>query len=232
MNRNGREILRDHLIEKKQEEMREKAVTEILSDSSKFFHDINFNFKIVLSPKSYPIYNESLDFDFQDFSDFFFDITIGTNGFDSEGFSLKTRNFIQPMTLNEWMNISEHRRFPNSIIIKKDGVIMFNHAQTIEEAHTIIDFNIISKHLTLFITEIVPKIYEKMNYAEKIKMLVEYGDLSRYQLIYGNPSLKYDFSPHYKPSKNLILHLENPESVLRRITTDFQKMFFKLHEDP
>lgn len=222
--------------------MREEAVKNILSDFSKFNQDKNFNFKIILSPKSYPIYSESLDFNFQEFSDFFYDIVNGNfeydNNqeriilFDPEGFTIKTTDFTPPIPLNEWMNISEHRRFPNSIIIKKDGVILFNHTQIIEGVQNIIDFNIIYKHLILFITKLVPKIYEKMNYDEKIKILVEYGDLSTYQFIYGNPPLKYDFSPQHKPSKNLILHLENPESVLRRITTEFKRMFFKLHKDP
>ena len=70
-----------------------------------------------------------------------------------------------------------------------------------------------------------------MNYNGKIKILVEYGDLSTYQLIYGNPPLKFDFFPQYEPIKDLILHLENPEPVLRRITAEFQRLFFKLHED-
>lgn len=241
MNPNDRKIKRDHLIKESQEESREKAVEKILSNHRTSFQEKDFNYKLVLSPELYPIHYESLDFDFQEFTNFFFKRINGIYEYDQERVlffdpqGLKTSkptDYDTPIIPDEWMNISQHiPRHPNSIVIKKDGVILFNHAQVNEGDHPIIDFDFLCKQLNLFIIKIVPEIYKKMNYNDKVKVLEDYGDLSAHQLVCRKSEKIYDFVPDVESPKEYNLRLDNPEVFLGRILTKFQRMFSKIHND-
>ena len=99
--------------------------------------------------------------------------------FDPEGFTVDNYDLEHPIMIEKWFSISENDDYPNSIIIKNDGVIFYNyHQKAQDDGKVIIPFSQLKKALKTLFCCIIPEIYQQMEYEGKLKHEFKIFDLS------------------------------------------------------
>jgi len=237
MSPSDKNIIRDHLIKNKLENMRKQSVEAIVNDYINSFKENKINLRIIFSPESYPYY-EKLEFDPNEFDEFFNQISRKSYSLDRITHSIKFfderdiltdySGFNHAPIPDLWINLSSNNRSYNSIIIKNDGVIFFNYSQYVmKEDKILVDLEQLSIHMEILFSQIILKIYEKMNYDGRLKIDIESSEFNNCYLRNGEPyeNIKSLRTPLTRFKKSYILDLQNPISINNRITQEFRRLF-------
>ena len=236
MHRNNKNYLRDYLFKKKKESLRKKSVEAIIQENINNSEEKSFTLRAVISPADYP-YDEQLDFNPIEFNNFFNQLlnrNYSLNNenqsilfFDPKGSVTDYSAFLHPIIPHEWMSLRKRNRY-NDIMIKKDGVILFITSQNVViDNKVILDLNHLSIHLEIFFSQIIPEIYENMNYDDRLNINIECLGLGDCYLQNGdhpeNTKLPRDTSSIF--NKSYILNLQKPITISDKIILDLRRLF-------
>lgn len=236
MHHNNKNDIRDYLIKEKKERLRKKSVEAIIQENINNSEEKGFTLRAVISPADYP-YDEQLDFNPFEFNNFFNQLlnrNYSLNDenqsilfFDPQGSITDYSVFLHPIIPDEWMSLRKRNRF-NNIMIKQDGVIWFITSQNVViENKVILDLDHLSIHLERFFSQIIPVIYENMNYDDRLNINIECLGLGDCYLQNGdhpeNTKLPRDTSSIF--SKSYILNLQNPITISDKIIIDLRRLF-------
>ena len=236
MHHNNEHYLKDYLMKKKKEKLRKKSVKVIIQENINISEERGFTLRAVISPADYP-YDEQLDFNPHEFNNFFNQLlnrnyylnneNQSTLFFDPQGSTIDYSVFLHPSIPDKWESLRKRNRF-NSIIIKQDGVMLFITSQNVViENRVILDLDHLSMHLEIFFFQIIPEIYENMNYNDRLKINIECLGLNDCCLQNGehpeNIKLPRDTSSIF--SKPYILNLQNPITISNKIIHDLRRLF-------
>ncbi len=170
------------------EKRRKESVNKVIKDYSHHFKKHNLNLRIIISPKNYPTSEDLVPRPYV-FEDFFTKLKNGESQgencnqinqfFDRQALTVNNYDFEKPIIIEKWFTISKNDYFPNSIIIKKDGVIFYNyHQNTRYNGKVIFYIKQLREYLkTLFIC-IIPKIYIQMEYDDSLILDVNLFNLN------------------------------------------------------
>jgi len=170
------------------ERRRKESVEKVIEDYSYHFKDNRLNLRIVISPKNYPPSEDLIPIPYT-FEDFFNKLKKGelqgencdqiNKFFDREALTINYYDFEKPIVIEKWFTISNNDSFPNSIIIKSDGVIYYNYHQNAQQnGKIIIHINQLSEYLKTLFQCIIPKIYEQMQYKDNLNLDVSIFNLN------------------------------------------------------
>lgn len=236
MDHHNKNDLKDHLIKEKKERLRKKSVEAIIQENIDNSEEKGFTLRAVISSADYP-YDEQLDFNPFEFNNFFNQLlnrNYSLNNedqsiifFDPQGSVIDYSAFLHPIIPDKWMNLRKRNRF-NNIMIKQDGVILFITSQNIViDNKVILDLDHLSIHLEIFFSQIIPKIYENMNYDNRLNINIECLGLSDCYLQNGdhpeNTKLPRDKSSIF--NRFYILNLQNPITISDIIILDLRRLF-------
>jgi len=228
--------LRDHLIKEKKERLRKKSVEAIVQENINIFEEKGFTLRAVISPADYP-YDEQLDFNPYKFNNFFNQL-INRNYslnkenqsiffFDLKGSIIDYSAFLNPIIPDKWMSERKSDRF-NNIMIKDDGVILFITSQNVVIDNKVkLDLDYLSIHLEIFFSQIIPEIYENMNYDGRLNIKIECLGLNDCYIQNGEhpENIKLPRDTSSKFSKSYILNLQNPITISSIIIPGIRRLF-------
>lgn len=242
MSPNDNNFIREFLIKRRNENLRQKSVRDIIDVYHESFNNNSFNMGVILSPRNYP-YDEILQFDPNDFDEYFSQIVrkrynLNDNShsvefFDPHGYLIDYSAFDPPIIPEIWFNLSRNDRFNNSIIIKNDGVIYFNSAQnSLVNERILLNLNLLCIYLNIFFSQIIPEIYNRMNYDEKVMINAECSGLNDCYLQIGDSleGLKSLRDPSSTFKKSYILNLQRPIQIKEKIIL-YLKWLFNFNSD-
>lgn len=233
---NNKSFLRDYLIKRKKEKLRRKSVEAIIQEDFKISEEEGVTLRAVISPADYP-YDEQLDFNPFEFNNFFNQLIYRSYSlnkesqsaffFDPNGSIIDYSAFLHPIIPEKWMSERKSDRF-NNIMIKNDGVILFITSQNVLlNDKFILNLNHLSNYLEILFSQIIPKIYNQMNYEDRLNIDVDFFGLSLSYLQNGdNPEdfkLPRDTSSIF--SHSYILNLQNPIKINNIIILDIRRLF-------
>ena len=236
MHHNNKNDLKDYLIKEKKERLRKNSVEAIIQENFNISEEKGFTLRAVISPADYP-YNEQLDFNLYEFNNFFNQLlnrNYNLNNenqsiifFDPQGSIMDYSAFLYPIIPDKWMSLRKRNRF-NNIMIKQDGVILFITSQNVViDNKVILDLDHLSVHLEIFFSQIIPEIYENMNYDDRLNISIECLGLSDCYLQNGdhpeNTKLPRDTSIIF--SRSYILNLQNLITISDIIILDLRRLF-------
>lgn len=238
MSRKINEYVREHLLKKKKRKLREESINDVIQNNFSWFKNNNINLRIIFSPKDYPHTYERLDFNEWEFNDFFKrlinfrythnKISDSIQFFDPTGEQMDWTQLDHPPIPDFWMDITRTDDIENSIIIKNDGVIYFNSSQNYNyEDKSVLDLKKLHTNLQLLMNQIIPKIYEKMNYNKKLSIDIECFGINDCCLLERSdpPIYKEPRNQTMKFKKSYVLHLENPIKIHLNIIRDIRVYF-------
>ena len=236
MHHNNKNDLKDYLIKEKKERLRKKSVEAIIQENLNNSEEKCFTLRAVISPADYPC-DEQLDFNPNVFNNFFNQLlnrNYSLNNknqsiifFDPQGSTIDYSAFLYPIIPDKWMSLRKRNRF-NNIMIKQDGVILFTTSQNVViDNKVMLNLDHLSIHLEIFFSQIIPEIYENMNYDDRLNINIECLGLSDCYLQNGdhpeNTKLPRDTSSIF--SKSYILNLQNPIRISYIIIRDLRRLF-------
>jgi len=236
VNNKNKSYLRDYIIKGKKEKLRRKSVEAIIQENFKISEEEGVTLRAVISPADYP-YDEQLDFNPFEFKNFFNQLINRIYSFnkenqsafffDPQGSIIDYSAFLIPIHPDKWMSERKSDRF-NNIMIKQDGVILFITSQNVLiDNKVILDLKHLSRHLEILFTQIIPEIYEKMNYEDRLNIDIDCFGLSDSYLQIGeypeNVKLPRDTSSIF--SQSYILNLQNPIKISDIIILDIRRLF-------
>ncbi len=236
MHRNNKNDLKDRLMKERKEKLRRKSVEAIIQENINISNEQGFILRVVTSPADYPYY-EQLDFNLYEFNNFFnqllkkkYNLSKGNQSilfFDPQGSIIDYSAFLHPVIPDKWMSLRKINRF-NNILIKQDGVILFITSQNdVIENRVILDLDQLSIHLEIFFSQIIPEIYKKMNYDDRLNINIECLGLSDCILLNRDHPKKQkllrDTSSTY--SNSYILNLQNPITISDKIILALKRLF-------
>lgn len=236
MHHDNKNYLKDYLIKEKKERLRKKSVEAIIQENINNSEEKGFTLRAVISPADYP-YDEQLDFNPFEFNDFFNQLlnrNYSLNNedqsiifFDPQGSIIDYSAFLHPTIPDKWMSLRKRNRF-NNIMIKQDGVILFITSQNVViDNKVILDLDHLSIHLEIFCSQIIPEIYENMNYEDRLNIKIECLGLGDCYLQNGDhpKSIKLLRDTSSIFSKSYILNLQNPITISGIIILDLRRLF-------
>ncbi|KKM74253.1 hypothetical protein LCGC14_1402150 [marine sediment metagenome] len=235
--RNNKEyILRDYIIKEKKEILRGKSVESIIQEEINVPEEKCFTLHVVVSPAAYP-YDEILNFNPNEFDDIFNHLITRVYNlnnedepiimFDPQGSTIDYSTFLYPIIPNKWISIRKNIRF-NNLVIKKDGVILFSSSQNdLINDKVRLNLTILSINLKIFFSQVIPEIYENMNYDKKLNIKIESFGLNDCILQNGDFPEKFKLLREIpsKLNKSYILNLQNPIKISDIIILDIRRLF-------
>ncbi len=148
--------------------------------------------------------------------------------FDSKKLFIEESDFEHSNPLNKWI----HKGKINNTIIDKDGTILIHLFQyESKDDIIVIDIEVLSEYLRLIFSEIIIDIYKKMNYSNKLSIMVETNEFKKcYMIIRDEISLiKINNDNLIKFQKdNYVLDLQKIRPINETIILDFQHYLMKI----
>lgn len=183
-NNNSLEQRKEKYLERK----RKESVEKVIEYYSYHFKNNRLNLRIIISPKNYPSSEDLVPRPYA-FENFFSKLKKGelqgencdqiNQFFDPKALTINNYDFEKPIIIEKWFTISENKYFPNSLIIKPNGVIYYNYHQNAQQnGKVIIHIEQLNDYLKTLFQCITPKIYEQMEYEGNLKLNVNLFDLN------------------------------------------------------
>lgn len=238
MSRKNKDYLREYRLKIKKEALIERSINDLIQNYSSRFTTERINLRIIFSPIDYPHNYEKLDFNEWEFNDFFNDLihkrySVGEMNnfiqfFDPRGEIMDWKQFNYNPIPEYWYCIKKRENIDNSIVIKNDGVIYFNSSQNYSyEDKSVLNLTQLEIYLKILINQIIPNIYENLNYIGKLSLKIDCFGINNSYLLERSepPTFKEPKDQNTIFENSYVLNLENPISIHLNIINNIRKYF-------